>query len=137
MTAAERLARDQLVWQLFLAGVPYRKIGRRVNLSCRGVELAVRRQLADTARRRNFMTEEAEALHNERLEALFAAAYGKAIEGNMRAQEQCRRLLAEMARVRGVDAFPGPVPVPPPAGDDDDDDDGEVDELEAYRRRWA
>ena len=36
--ADERARRDALVWQMFLAGVSYREIGKnpRVQLSCRG-----------------------------------------------------------------------------------------------------
>ncbi|HEX3289291.1 MAG TPA: hypothetical protein VHT50_32595 [Mycobacterium sp.] len=38
------------------------------------MELAVRRQMSGTAWRRNLLTDEAMAVHAERLESLFAAA---------------------------------------------------------------
>jgi hypothetical protein len=137
VNADERARRDALVWQMFLAGVSYREIGKnpRVQLSCRGVELAVRRQMSGTAQRRNLLTDEAMAVHTERLESLFATAYAKAVSGNARAGEQCRRLLDQMARVRGLYAGPGERP----ATDDDDDsaDVGEdgLDDLERFRLR--
>jgi hypothetical protein len=122
---------------MFLAGVSYREIGKnpRVQLSCRGVELAVRRQMSGTAQRRNLLTDEAMAVHTERLESLFASAYAKAVSGNVRAGEQCRRLLDQMARVYGLYAGAGERP----ALDDDDQDDhvGEdrLDDLQRYRLR--
>ena len=104
---------------MFLAGVSYREIGKnpRVQLSCRGVELAVRRQMSGTAWRRNLLTDEAMAVHAERLESLFAAAYAKAVTGEVRAGEQCRRLLDQMARVHGLYAGAGDKPVSEDADD--------------------
>jgi hypothetical protein len=135
--ADERARRDALVWQMFLADVAYREIGKnhRVQLSCRGVELAVRRQMSGTAQRRNLLTEEAMAVHTERLESLFAAAYAKAISGNLRAGEQCRRLLDQMARVHGLYSGRGDDPAPEDADDRDDVGQDGLDDLERFRRR--
>jgi hypothetical protein len=136
--ADERARRDALVWQMFLAGVSYREIGKnpRVRLSCRGVELAVRRQMSGTAQRRNLLTNEAMAVHTERLESLFATAYAKAVSGNARAGEQCRRLLDQMARVHGLYAEAGEHPAFED-GDDASADVGEdgLDDLERFRLR--
>lgn len=134
--AYERARRDALVWQMFLAGVSYREIGKnpRVQLSCRGVELAIRRQMSRTAQRRHMLTDEAMAVHTERLESLFAAAYAEAVSGDVRAGEQCRRLLDQMAHMHGLYAGPG---ADFPAGGADDSDVGEdgLDDLERFRLR--
>lgn len=133
----ERARRDALVWQMFLAGVSYREIGKnpRVRLSCRGVELAVRRQMSGTAQRRNLLTDEAMAVHTERLESLFAAAYAKAVTGNVRAGEQCRRLLDQMARVHGLYAGACENPMPEDADDSDDVGADGLDDLQRFRLR--
>ena len=68
------------------------------------------------------------------METLLAANMPKALKGDVRSTEQCRRMLDSMARVQGI------VPslterVLPIRDDDDDDDDGEGNELEAWRKR--
>jgi hypothetical protein len=137
VSTEERSRRDALIWQLFLAGVSYRQIGKnpRVQLSCRGVELAVRRQISGTAERRNLLTDEAMAVHTERLERLFATAYGDAVRGNLRAGEQCRRLLDQMARVHGLYAGAAERSAPEDANDSDDVGEDGMDDLQRYRLR--
>ena len=136
MKAEERERRDALVFQMFLSGMPYRAIGRheRVQLSCRGVDLAVRRQLAASGQRRAVLTDEAVAVHIERLESLFSAAYADAVRGNVRAGEQCRRLLDSIARVQGLLDGAERLPAEPPPSDDppEVDVDG-LDDLQRYR----
>lgn len=141
LNAADRERRDTLVFQMFLSGMSYRSIGRheRVGLSCRGVDLVVRRQLSASAQRRAVLTDEAIAVHVERLESLFSAAYADAVRGNHRAGELCRRLLDSIARVQGLLDGAERPPAEPPADVDDDcevDEDG-LDALERYRRDRA
>lgn len=136
VSTAERERRDALILQLFLAGQSFRSIGRheRVQLSCRGVELAVKRQLAASAQRRAVLTDEAVAVHIERLESLFGVAYGDALRGNMRASEQCRRLLDSIGRLHGLVSGAERPPAEPPGDDDSDDGDDGEDELQRWRR---
>lgn len=141
VNAVQREARDQLVFQLFLGGHTYRAIARhaQVQLSVRGVELAIKRQL--TLRQRSLVNNDthADAVQIERFESLYRVAYGKAMNGDMRAQEQCRRLLIELGRLRGLDAAAAlSFPPPPPVDEDDDDGIGEdgLDDLQRYRLQY-
>jgi hypothetical protein len=90
----ERPDRDDLALTLFLTGRSYRDIGRdsRVQLSCRGVELAVRRRLAAAPPAKHL------------LETLLADAYQGSTRGDARAKEQLRRVqrLIWDGAVRGV-----------------------------------
>jgi hypothetical protein len=132
LNGAERVVRDAHVLRMFLAGVPLREIANhpKVQLSKRGVELAVRRQLAADAPHRRVLSETASTIHILRLEALLKAALPKALAGDLEAAEHCRRVLAEEARYYGlhdggveVEAQPVRVlrsfdgtPLPPPKG---------------------
>jgi hypothetical protein len=135
LKAAERERRDALVFQMFLSGISYRAIGKheRVQLSCRGVDLAVKRQLAASAQRRAVLTDEAVSVHTERLESLFAAAYGDALRGNHRAGEQARRLLDSIGRLHGLVSGAERPPAEPPLADDPEVDEDGMDELQRYR----
>jgi hypothetical protein len=123
---------------MFLAGVSYREIGKnpRVQLSCRGVELAIQRQMSRTAQRRDVLTDEAMAVHIERLETLFAGAYAKAVSGDVRAGEHCRRLLDQMARVHGLYAGRDNFVLEDADHTDDVGQDG-LDDLQRFRLRCA
>lgn len=134
----ERLARDALILRLHLAGVSYRDIGKRAGLSVSVVHKVVRRELAKASQRRDDLEDEATTAHLERLDTLLAAQWPKALQGDVRAAETCRRLLDSAARVQGLNtsvaerlAPMGGVDV----GDDDDDEDGGLDDLERYRQR--
>lgn len=141
VNAQQRRARDALIWQLFLAGTPYRTIAGhpQVQLSCRGVELAIRRQLAATDGQRSLMSTQADAVAVERYEALYRVAYAKAVKGDLRALDQARRLQNEISRLQGLTAAAA-IPLPPPgSGSDDEDGDADdvrvFDELESWRLR--
>jgi hypothetical protein len=99
----QREARDALVLDLYLAGESLRAIGRHpaVGLSCRGVELAVKRGLA--------------AMDVEDLEARVADAYQRACAGDERAGVQLRRLLTALGRHEDQEAVAGEA-----AADDDE-----------------
>jgi hypothetical protein len=137
LSGEERQARDTLVLRMFLAGVTYRDIGRKVGLSLGGVHKVVKRELRQSADRREDVDGAVEA-YLSRMEALLSASWRKALGGDVRATNECRRLLDSMGRAQGV--FPGSVAerladhLPP----DDDDDEGVgpdgLDELQRYRR---
>lgn len=105
VSAAERAARDVLVLRLWLGGSSFREIGRhpKVDLSCRGVELAIRRALTQDARV-SVLSEHASALHVLRLQTLLRAFWPKALAGDLKAAEHCRRVLEQEARFYGLRA---------------------------------
>jgi hypothetical protein len=127
---------------MFLAGVPYRDIGKNsmVQLSVGGVHKVIKRQMALSATRREFLADNAYDVHIERLESLFAANYQVAVNAKanpserLKAGELCRRLLDQLGKVNEVGGFAGSAPPPSPdLGDDEDDDPN--DDLGAYRKR--
>lgn len=140
--ATER--RDQLVFQLYLAGMGYRQIAAhpKVKLSTRGVQLAIDRVRARREQQREDFGEVASLLI-ERYEQLFQIAYRRAANGELRANDQCRKLLVELGRLHGLESTRRATP--PPGEDDDgdgyEDDDGfgpavafdPDDELAQYR----
>lgn len=105
MKAAGRALRDAQVVGLFLAGGSYRSIARAVGLkSHHTVSAIVERSFAgpSSSQRRELLTDEAFALWQERTERLFRAHWAPALEGNVRSAEVCRKLLAHMAQVYGL-----------------------------------
>jgi hypothetical protein len=100
INSGEREARDALVFAFFVAGQPYRQIGRHpaVRLSVRGVRLAVRRRLAAAG-------------GVARLEAMFADAYWRSCDGDERAGIQLRRLGTLLGRLEGLDDAAGETAV--------------------------
>lgn len=139
VTKEQRAIRDRLVWQMFVSGVPYRDIGRhpKVKLSCRGVELSVRRTMETDRPHTEMLTGEARSVLLARLETLLRAAMPRAMDGNMRAVEVSRKLIEQEARVLGV-GQPGHNghDVDPGVRDDEPerDEDG-LTALERYRLR--
>lgn len=135
LTRAERERRDDAVMKLFLAGLSYREIGAAVGLrSVSGVHRIVKRELAAGASRRDLLTDETFAIWQERTESLLRAHWERAIGGDHRSAELCRKLLAQQARIYnvGVDATPLPAPTAAaPAADDLDDE--QPDELARLR----
>jgi len=126
--AAERADRDKRVLELFIGGSNYREIAAVVGLTIARVEVIVKRELADAAKRRLMLTDEALAIHQERTERLFKSQFVKALEGDARAAEICERMLARNARLFGLaeEINPAPLPAPtqtvtPPAADGDGD----------------
>lgn len=141
MKAAERAERDQKILQLFLAGATYRQIGAAVGLrSTQSVHHVVQRELSSAARRRALLTDEALAVYQERVEALFRAHWGPALRGDHRSAEICRRLLGQQARLYGLDDLvDGSLPNPTvgTSGIADDDDKDLPDELSRLRAKRA
>ncbi|KZS61100.1 hypothetical protein [Mycobacterium pseudokansasii] len=138
--AKESEARDALVFSLYLAGMGYRQIAARpeVRLSLRGVQLAIDRARARREDQRSDIGE-VTSLLIERYEQLFQVAYRKAMQGELRANDQCRKLLVELGRLHGLEGVRSATP--PPGEADVDADDGLVpavafdpdDELAAFR----
>jgi hypothetical protein len=118
VSAEDQERRDALIFQLYLAGVPYRQIAARseVRLSVRGVQLAIDRQRARREDQRSDMGETTSLLI-ERYEQLFQVSYRKAMQGELRANDQCRKLLVEIGRLHGLEGVRTPTS-PPGDGDD-------------------
>lgn len=140
MKAAERAEREQRILQLWISGASYPRIAQLVELSARQVERIVRTALAAGASRRALLTEEALAVHQERFDTLFGAHWGRALEGDHRSAELCRRMLEQSAKLHGLYADASPLPAPtttPLTSDDSDAKESEepVDELSKLRAR--
>ncbi len=86
--------------RLFFQSLSYRDIGRQVGLSCRGVQLAVKRHTQYSSRAATQLEED---VYLERLETLLRAVWPAACEGNLDAVERARRILAQQARFFGLD----------------------------------
>jgi hypothetical protein len=137
MSRQQRVDRDQLIYRMHLAGVSYRDIARRHGLTGAAVHKIVRRELDSAVQLRDDLVDDADTEHLERMRQLYAAHSAKALAGDTRAAELCRRLLADIARVQGLNTSVAERVAPSRMSDDDfedGDDDGE-DELTAYRRR--
>ena len=136
MTREERVERDLLIYRLHLAGVSYRSIAKRVGLTAAAVHKIVRRELGRVAEIRDDLVADAEIEHIERMKQLYAVYSPKAQAGDLKAAEYCRRLLADMARIQGLNqSVVERLPVAPRDDDLDPDSGGEDDELEAWRKR--
>jgi IS30 family transposase len=101
-TREERAERDQLIYRLHLAGISFRQIGKRIGMTPGGVHKIVRRELGRAADVRDDLVGDAEIEHLERMKQLYAAYAPKAQAGDLKAAEYCRRLLADMARIQGL-----------------------------------
>ncbi|MBL3753008.1 hypothetical protein [Mycobacteroides abscessus] len=124
MSDEERKTRDLLVIRLFLAGTPYREIGRhpKINLGHATIGQIVHRELQKGGRSQLY--EQASAIYIERLESLLRAVTPRALQGDPKAADLMLRILTHEARYfRIMDN----------AADWGDEDD--LDELEAYRQR--
>jgi hypothetical protein len=79
--------------------------------SVSGVHRIVQRELAASVARRGLLTDEAFAIWQERTERLLQAHWGRALGGDHRSADICRRLLAQQASVYGLNAQVG-LPTP-------------------------
>lgn len=103
MKAAERERRDAQVVQLFLGGASYRSIAGAVGLrSPQSVGNIVARAFAGSSQRRELLTDEAFAVWQERTEALLNAHWDRALGGDQRSAEVCRKVLGLQAQVYGL-----------------------------------
>jgi hypothetical protein len=109
---AEREIRDADILRLFIAGATYRQIAKALNVGLATVSRAVQKQLAAGAQRRELLSDQALAVHTERTERLFQAHWDKALRGDHRSAEICRKILAQQARLQGLEAELTPLPAP-------------------------
>lgn len=104
MNAAERTKRNQNVLQLFVAGSTYSQIAAVVGLKSQStIHDIVQRELGSAARRRGLLTDEAFAIYQERTERLFRAHWSRALDGDHKSAEVCRKILAAQARMYGIE----------------------------------
>lgn len=135
MNAAERAERDADVLRLFVSGVSYRRIAAAVGVSLTSVDRIVKKELSKSGQRRALLNDEALAIHQERQERLFEAHWGPALKGDHRSAEICRRMLAQQARLYGLDADVLPsLPAPTSTTGVGDEDEEPADELDRLRR---
>jgi hypothetical protein len=134
VNAAEREDRDADILRLFVAGSSYRQIARAVQVSLTTVHRVVQKQLAAGSKRRELLSDQALDVYTERTERLFQAHWSKALNGDHRSAELCRRILAQQARLHGLEADLAPLPAPTPtAGDTGDGEEEPQDELAKLR----
>jgi len=129
----KRQARDDDILRLFIAGATYRQIARALNTSIATVSRVVVKKLAEGQTRRDLLSDQALAVHTERTERLFQAHWQKALAGDHRSAEICRRILSQQERTREA-ALGAALP----ALNEDDDasdssDDGPQDDLAKLR----
>ncbi len=125
-SAADRALRDARILRLFLSGWPLRDIAQhpKIRLSKRGVEIAIRRHLAEDGPHRQVLSDAARQVHIARTELLLSRLMPRALDPadpqQIKAWEGCRRLLEQQARffgllgLRGTGDDPGvegPAPV--------------------------
>ncbi|MDL9944188.1 hypothetical protein QSJ19_01045 [Gordonia sp. ABSL11-1] len=110
LTKAERDVRDGRVMTMLIAGKTYREIAAAVGLATESAaHKIVTRQLRASASRRDLISDAALDLHLERIEKLFSAHFDRAIDGDHKSAELCRRLLGQEARILGMTVTDGPL----------------------------
>lgn len=103
MNRAQSAERNEQCFRLFLAGSTYAQIAKAVGLKSTGhVHQIVKRQLYDTRVRRNLLTDQALAIHQERQERLLQAFWVEALKGDQRSAEICAKILDQQCRVYGL-----------------------------------
>jgi len=137
LTAQERERRNNLIMQMFFAGWSEREIGRHgsVQLSPGGVHQTIKKELEKLASRHDLLSDQALPMYIERLETLLKATWPKAVSGDLKAVEVCRRLLEQQSRLWNLEEE-GKLPATPPMNDNEfDEEDGVKDQLAAFRAR--
>ena len=103
-------ARDDSALMLRASGKPYREIAATIGVSVGAAHKAVRRA---TARLPDEPLAVLRRVHAERLERLIEAGWEAAVAGDLDAIETCRKLLADTARLLGLER-PVRVQIDPP-----------------------
>lgn len=147
MKAAEREERNARALALFVGGATYKQIAATIGLrSTSAAHTIVQQALAASAQRRALLSDEALAIHQERQERLLLAHWtralggrgenGEVVEPDHRSAEIVRRILAQQAKLYGLDAEPAPLPAPTgKLAPSDPDEEGELDDLAKQRAR--
>ncbi|CAN5758417.1 hypothetical protein BH09ACT7_BH09ACT7_18360 [soil metagenome] len=138
MKSEQRKVRDGQILQLFMAGVPYRRIAEVVGLrSPQAVANVIDRELDAGGPRREVLSGDALAMFTERSEALLRSRWTRAMGGDAKAGDAALRIIELQARVHGL------LTTQPQGGrtgrdrdlDDHDLDDGDgEDDLARWRR---
>lgn len=144
MNAKERMERNDKVLEMFVRGATYRQIAAQGFSGCATPGAAhkiVEKGLREAAQRRALLSDEAFGIHQERQERLLAAHFGRAlgragVDPDHRSAELVRRILAQQARLYGLEADPAPLPAPTGklTGSEQDDEE-EQDDLARLRAR--
>lgn len=135
LTPKERQARDSLILDLFVAGNEQQKIAThpQVNLTEARVSQIIRAELDRCAKDHILRNTNAMTIYMARMEYLVRKAMGHVEDGELKAIEVGRRLMADQAKIYDLvedRISAGPTP---PMGDAELDDGDPLDELAVYR----
>jgi hypothetical protein len=121
LTQEQRVERDALILQLYLAGRPLDWIAKhpRVTLSMTRVHEIIHRELQALASNQGLAREQALTIYTARLETLIGRVWPQVAEGNLKAIEVSRRLLEQYARLYDLNDERNPVTLTPPMSDDE------------------
>jgi hypothetical protein len=109
---------------------PNRGIGSKVSLSVGGVHKVIKRQLRQSADRRDELATDASVeAYLSQMEALLSATWPKALRGDVRVTDQCRRVLDSMAKVQGIVQSVSERLLPDDLNDNESDDDDDATNL--------
>ena len=135
MTPAARQQRDRIILDLFLAGYHQQAIADnpQVKLTKDRVGRIIRAELERATKDHILRNENAMIIYMARMEHLVQKAMGHVDDGDLKAIEVTRRLMADQAKIYELadgTVTAGPVP---PMGDTELDDGESLDELGRYR----
>ncbi|OBG20576.1 hypothetical protein [Mycobacterium sp. 852002-51057_SCH5723018] len=136
--AADRKLRDARILRLFLTGATITDIAKhpKIQLSRKAVDQAIRRQLTLDGPDRQVLSEEARKVYVLRTELLLSRLMPRALDSGdpqqLKAWENCRRLLEQQARFYGLLGIRGAEDDPGMPGDQA----APVLSLDAYRGRF-
>ena len=135
LSGAARKRRDQLILDMFVAGNSQQKIADnpQINLTKMRVSQIVNAELERATKDHILRNENAMTIYMARMEILVREAFVHVTEGDLKAIELARRLMADQAKIYDIaeeTVTAGPVP---PMSDTELDDAEPVDELARYR----
>lgn len=112
-------SRDDTIIRLYLAGYTQEAIGRKVGLSRVSVNKILKQQLATISKDQLFASENRMVIFLARQEQLLRAAFEHVENGELRAIEVARRLLAQQADIEGLTDDLAGFTMPPPMSDNE------------------
>jgi hypothetical protein len=140
LTPKQREERNAFILDLFVAGYQQKVIAAHpdVDLTETRVSQIIKDELKRASQDHVVRNANALTIYMSRMEFLISTAIGHVEEGDLKAIEVTRRLMADQAKIYElVDGRVGPGPVPPMGDTELDDDVGVAvepeDELAAYR----